>query len=88
MQVLRMAMHATVEMLMTSLSQLILENVTFHALVMLVSSVAAHGVYKYMIPESSKMKMLTSPNIQKLQLKLQQLSLNRKQLRHQHSMPF
>ena len=54
MQVLKMAMHATAEILMTSLSQLILKNVTFHALVMLVSYVAARGVYKYMIPDSLK----------------------------------
>ena len=77
MQVLKMAMHATVEMLITSLSQLTLESVAFHALVMLVNSVAAHGVYKYMIPESSMLK-----------LKLQRLNLNQKQLCHQQPMPF
>ena len=77
MQVLKMATHVTVEMLMTSLSQLTLENVTSHALAILVSSVAARGVYKYMIPESSKMKMLTSPNIQNLK----RLNLNQKQPR-------
>ena len=86
MQALKMVMHATVEMLMTSLSQLTLESVTFHAQVMLVNSVAARGVCKYMIPESSKMKMLTSPNIKNLQLKLQRLS--QKQLHHQQPMPF
>ena len=57
MQVLKMAMHATVEMLMTSLSQLTLESVTFHALVIKVNSVAAHGVCKYMIPDSSKIQL-------------------------------
>ena len=51
MQVLKMAMHASAEMLMTSLSQLTLKSVTFHVLAILVNSVAARGVYKYMIPE-------------------------------------
>ena len=88
MQVLKMAMHVTVEMLMISLSQLTLKSVTFHALALLVNSVAARGVCKYMILKSSKMKMLTSPNIQKLQLKHQRLNLNLKQLRHQKPMPF
>ena len=77
MLVLKMAMHATVEMLMTSLSQPTLKNVTFHALAIKVNSVVAHGVFKYMIPESSKMKMLTSPNIQNLK----RLNLNQKQPR-------
>ena len=67
MQALKMAMHASVEMPITSSSQLTLKSVTFHALVILVSSVAAHGVYKYMIPD---IKMLTISNIQKLQLKV------------------
>ena len=49
MQVLKMAMHATAEMLMTSLSQLSPKSVTSHALAILVSSVAARGVCKYMI---------------------------------------
>ena len=67
MQVLKMAMHATVEMLITSLSQPTLKSVTSHALAILVSSVAARGACKYMIP-----------NIQKVQ----RHALNRKQLRH------
>ena len=50
MQVLKMAMHATVEMLMTSLCRLTLKSVTFHALAIQVNSVAARGVCKYMIP--------------------------------------
>ena len=50
MQVLKMATHVTVEMLMTSLSQLTPENVTSHALAIKVNSVVAHGVCKYMIP--------------------------------------
>ena len=75
MQVLRMAMHATVVMLITSLSPLTLENVTSHALAILVSSVAARGVYKYLIPE---IQMVTITNIQKLQLKVQRPPLNRK----------
>ena len=54
MQVLKIAMHATVEMLITSLSQLILENVTSHALEIKVNSVAARGVCKYMIPNIQK----------------------------------
>ena len=57
MQVLKMGMHATAEMLMTSLFQLILESVTFHAQVIKVNCVAAHGVYKYMIPDSSKIQL-------------------------------
>ena len=56
MQVLKMAMHVTAEMLMTSLSQLTLVNVTFHALAILVSSAAAHGVCKYIIPNFSKIQ--------------------------------
>ena len=80
-----MAMHVTVEMLMTSLSQLTLESVTPHALAIPVNSVAAHGVCKYMIPE---INMMTIPNIQKLQLKPQRLPFHRKQLRHQQPMPF
>ena len=68
MQVLKMAMHATVEMLITSLSQPTLKSVTSHALAILVSSVAARGACKYMIS-----------NIQKVQ----RHALNRKQLRHQ-----
>ena len=56
MQVLKMAMHVTVEMLMTSLFQLILENVTSHALAIKVNSVAARGVCKFMIPDSSEIQ--------------------------------
>ena len=84
MRVLKMAMHATVEMLMTSLSQLTPKNVIFHALAIKVNSVAARGVCKSMILKSLKMKMLTIPNIQKLQLKA---NLKRKQLRRQQLMP-
>ena len=54
MQVLKIAMHATVEMLITSLSQLTLQNVTSHALEIKVNSVAARGVCKYMIPNIQK----------------------------------
>ena len=75
-----MAMHAFAEMLMTSLSQLTLESVTFHALAILVNSVAARGVYKYMIPE-----MLTIRNIHMLQPKVQRHGLSRKQLCHQQT---
>ena len=67
MLVLKMAMHATVEMLMTSLFRLTLQSVTPHALAILVNSVAARGVYKYMILDPSEIKTLTIPNIQKLQ---------------------
>ena len=56
MQVLKMVMHASVEMPITSSSQLTLKNVTFHALVILVNSVAARGVCKYMIPDSSEIQ--------------------------------
>ena len=56
MQELKLAMHATVEMLMTSLSQLTLKNVTPHAPAILVDSVAARGVCKYMIPDSLEIK--------------------------------
>ena len=84
MQALKTAMHVTVEMLMTSLSQLTLKSVTFHALAIQVNSVAARGVCKYMIPEmNTEIK-----NIQNLQLKVQRRPLNRKQLRHQQPMPF
>ena len=48
MQVLKMVMHVTVVMLMTSLSQLTLKSVTSHALAIQINSVAAHGVCKYM----------------------------------------
>ena len=68
MQVLRMAMHATAEMLMATLSQLTLKSVTFHVLGIQVNSVAARGVCKYMIPE---IMMVTITNTQSLQLKLQ-----------------
>ena len=51
MQALKMVMHATVEMPMTSLFRLTLESVTFHALAILVNYVAALGVCKYMILE-------------------------------------
>ena len=89
MQLLRMAMHASVEMLMISLPQLTLKSVTFHALAIQVNSVAARGVCKYMIPEmNTEIKMLTITNIQNLQLKVQRRPLNRKQLRHQQPMPF
>ena len=50
MQVLKMAMHATAEMLTTSSSQPTLKNVTFHALGILVNFAAARGDCKYMIP--------------------------------------
>ena len=80
MQVLKMAMHATVEMLMTSLSQLTLDSVTFHALAILGNSVAVRGVYKYMIPE-----MMTISNIHKLQLKVKRQGLDQKQLCHQQT---
>ena len=46
-----MAMHATVEMLTTSLSQLTPKSVTSGALAIPVNSVAARGVFKYIIPE-------------------------------------
>ena len=85
MPVWKMAMLATVEMLMTNLFQLILENVTFHALAIKINSVAARGVCKYMIPE---IKLATIPNIQKLQPKVQRLNLKRKQLGYQQPMPF
>ena len=49
MQVLKMAMRATVEMLTTSSFQLTLKNVTSHALAIKVNSVAARGVCKCMI---------------------------------------
>ena len=71
MQVLKMAMHATVEMLMRGSSQPTLKNVTFHALGILVNSAAARGVCKYMILDSLEIKTLTIPNIQNLQLKAQ-----------------
>ena len=67
MQVLEMAMHATVEMLMINSSRPTLKSVTFHVPAILVNSVAARGVYKYMIPDCSEIKTLTIPNIQKLQ---------------------
>ena len=38
-----------------------------HALAIKINSVAARGVCKYMIPDYSKIKNLTIPNIQKLQ---------------------
>jgi len=76
MQVLKMAMRATVEILMKSLFRLTLKSVTSHALAIIVSSVAARGVCKYMIP-----------NIRKLKLKVQRHAINRKQLRHQQLMP-
>ena len=57
MLVLKMAMHATVEMLMTSLSRLTLQSVTSHALVIMVNSVAAHGVCKYMIPNIHQLQL-------------------------------
>ena len=57
MQVLKMATHVTVEMLMTSLSQLSPENVTSHALAIKVNSVAARGVCKYMIPDSKEIQL-------------------------------
>ena len=57
MLVLKMAMHATVEMLMTSLSRLTLQSVTSHVLVILVNSVAAHGVCKYMIPNIYQLQL-------------------------------
>ena len=56
MQVLKMGMHVTVEMLMTSLSQPTLANVTFHALAIQVNSVAARGICKYMIPDSKEIQ--------------------------------
>ena len=84
-QVWKMAMHASVEMLMTSSSQLTLKSVTTHALAIKVNSVAAHGVCKFMI---SEIKLVTPTNIQKLQVKLPRLNLNRKQLRYQQLMPF
>ena len=56
MQALEMAMHATAEMLMTSLSQRTLKNVTSHALAIKGNSVAARGVCKYMIPDSSEIQ--------------------------------
>ena len=71
MQVLKMVMHVTVEMPMTSLFQLILENVTFHALAIKVNSVAAHGVYKYMIPE---IKMVTILNTQFVEVNVHRLN--------------
>ena len=52
MQVLKMAMRATVEILMTSLFRLTLKSVTSHALAIIVSSVEARGVCKYMILDS------------------------------------
>ena len=67
MQVLKMAMHATVEMLMINSSRPTLKSVTFHVPAILVNSVAARGVYKYMILDPSEIKTLTIPNIQKLQ---------------------
>ena len=85
MLVLKMAMHATAEMLITSLSQLILKSVINNALAILVSSAAARGVCKYMI---LKIKLATIPNIQKLQPKVQRLNLKRKQLGYQQPMPF
>ena len=60
MQVLKMAMHATVEILMTSLCRLTLKSVTFHALAIQVNSVAARGVCKYMIPNKQKVKSYKS----------------------------
>ena len=80
MQVLKMAMNATVEMLMINSFQPTLESVTFHALAIKINSVAARGVYKYMIPE-----MLTIPNIHMLQPKVQRHGLSRKQLCHQQT---
>ena len=71
MQVLKMVMHVTVEMLMTSLSQLILENVTFHAKAIKVNSVAAHGVCKYLIPE---IKMVTILNTQFVEVNVNRLN--------------
>ena len=71
MQVLEMAMHATVEMLMINSSQPSLENVTVHASAIKIISVAARGVCKYMILDSLEIKTLTIPNIQNLQLKAQ-----------------
>ena len=57
MLVLKMAMHATVEILITSLSQLTLKNVTSHVLAIKVNSVAARGVCKYMIPDSKEIQL-------------------------------
>ena len=57
MLVLKMAMHATVEMQMTSLFRLTLQSVTSHALAILVNSVAAHGVCKYMIPNIHQLQL-------------------------------
>ena len=74
MQVLKMAIHATVEMPMTSLSQLTLKSVKYHALAIMVNSVAARGVFKYMIPDLSVIKMLGISNIQRLQLMVPQHS--------------
>ena len=68
MQVLKMAIHATVEMLKASLSQRTLKSVTSLALAILVSPVAALGVCKFMILVINK---VTVTNIQKVQLKLQ-----------------
>ena len=56
MQVLKMVMRVTVEMLMTSFFQLILENVTSHALAIKISSVAARGVCKFMILDYSEIQ--------------------------------
>ena len=85
MPVLKMAMLATVEMLMTNLSQLTLKSVLPHVLAIKVNSVAARGVCKYMIP---KIKLATIPNIQRLQPKVQRLNLDREQLAYQQPMPF
>ena len=59
MQALKMVMHATVEMLITGLSQLTLKNVTFHALAIQVNFAAARGVCKCMKPNLQKVKRLT-----------------------------
>ena len=56
MRVLKTAMHASAEMQMIDLSQLTLVNVTFHALAILVNSVAVRGVCKYMIPDTSEIQ--------------------------------
>ena len=61
MQVLKMAMNVTVEMLMINSSQPTLESVTFHALAIKINSVAARGVCKYMIPV---IKMVTISHTQ------------------------